>query len=133
MQQKVYIIDNQNKSIEDFIELLQQNKIQVLVDIRKNPNSSFRPIFNQDVLEKYFSHLKIGYKFLGKELSTNTIEIRKTVNYQNGLYYIECGLEFNYKVALFSDGLNKILISDLERKGFEIVKLKIKKSVKERP
>ena len=126
MQNKIYFIDYRKQDIETLTKTLKVNQIQVLVDIRQNPYSITRPIFNKDVLEKYFKYVDIGYKFLGKELGANSFtdydKHRKALTYQNGIYYLECGLEFNYKIALmFDDSSNhNNLEVDLKRKGYEV-------------
>lgn len=130
MQNKIYFIDYRNQNIESVTEILKSNHIQVLVDIRQNPYSVIRPFFNKDVLEKYFKYVDVGYKFLGKELGANSFtdydRNRKTLTYQNGIYYLECGLEFDYKIALlFDDNNNQSnLGTDLKRKGYEVELLK---------
>ncbi len=125
MQNKIYFIDYRKQDIESLTKKLKFNQIQILVDIRQNPYSISRPIFNKDVLEKYFKYVDVGYKFLGKELGANSFtdfdKHRKALTYQNGIYYLECGLEFNYKIALMYDDTNNQinLEIDFKRKGYE--------------
>ena len=48
----IYTIGYGNRSIEEFVELLQRYEIKFLVDIRSQPHSRFKPEFSRDALEK---------------------------------------------------------------------------------
>ena len=130
-----------NLPIQDFISNLQNNKAQAVIDIRSKPYSRYRPDFNQKRLEQHLLANKIGYKFLGKELGgipsnpellTNELpdynKIRKTILYQQGLDYLEKGIEFNCRMVLLcacSDYTKchryNLVGKDLERKGYEVI------------
>lgn len=58
----VYTIGHSTLEIDQFISLLKQNKIQLLVDIRAYPGSRKYPQFNKDALEK--SLVKNGIDYL---------------------------------------------------------------------
>jgi uncharacterized protein (DUF488 family) len=65
---KIYTIGHSNHSLETFLNLLRDLRIDVVVDIRSKPNSQVVPHFNRKPLE---NSLKIsGFKYLywGKEL-----------------------------------------------------------------
>ncbi len=64
----IYTIGYGNRSIEDFIALLQRYEIQYLVDIRSQPYSRFNPDFSQKALQQHLKRHGIGYIFMGKEL-----------------------------------------------------------------
>ncbi|MFN7181491.1 MAG: DUF488 family protein [Planctomycetota bacterium] len=49
---KIYTIGHSTRKFQDLIEILQEFKIEVLVDIRRFPRSLYNPQFNKEVLEK---------------------------------------------------------------------------------
>ena len=130
-----------NQSIQNFISNLQKNNVQAVIDIRSKPYSRYRPDFNRKALEEYLLASKIGYKFQGDklggipsnpELQTNDLpdynKIRKTIIYQQGLDYLEKGIEFNCRMVLLCACSNytkchryNLVGKDLERKGYEVI------------
>ena len=137
----IHTIGIGNQSIQNFISNLQINQIQAVIDIRSKPYSRYLPDFNKVKLEQHLVTNKIGYRFLGQELGgipkdpkilTNELpdyeKIRKTILYQQGLDYLEKGLEFNCRMALLcacSDytkchRLNLVGV-DLEHLGYELI------------
>ncbi len=46
----VYTIGYQERNIEHFVALLKRHQIEVLVDVRSRPTSSFEPDFSQKPL-----------------------------------------------------------------------------------
>jgi len=65
---RIFTIGHSNHPIEDFLQLLSQNNIEVLVDIRSSPFSKFSPHFNQDELKYSVKDAGRKYLFLGREL-----------------------------------------------------------------
>ncbi len=130
-----------NLAIPEFISNLHKNNVQAVIDIRSKPYSRFRPDFNRKKLQEHLSANKIGYKFQGDklggipinpELYTNDLpdydKIRKTILYQQGLDYLEKGIEFNCRMALLCacSDYNKchrhnLVGIDLERMGYEVI------------
>ncbi len=64
----IFSIGHSNQSIETFLSLLQQHKIQVLVDVRSSPYSKYVPHFNGTPLAIAVRQVGIKYMFMGKEL-----------------------------------------------------------------
>jgi uncharacterized protein (DUF488 family) len=62
--QLVCTIGHSNRSIEDFIALLQQNGISCLLDIRTVPKSRHNPQFGQDQLPRSLADAGIEYRYL---------------------------------------------------------------------
>jgi len=138
---KIYTIGIGNQPIDDFIHNLQKHNIQAVIDIRSKPYSRYRPNYNRQTLEKHLLANKIGYKFQGDtlggipsnpELYINDLpdyeKIRKTIPYQQGLDYLEKGLEFDCRMALLcacSDYAKchryNLVGRDLERLGYEVI------------
>ena len=64
----IFSIGHSNQSIEDFLALLQQHQIQVLVDVRSSPYSKYVAQFNSTLLATAVKQAGIKYTFMGKEL-----------------------------------------------------------------
>ena len=58
----IYTIGYEGKALDDFMEILKENKIDVLVDIRQSGKSRYKPEFNEDILEREFGKTKIAYE-----------------------------------------------------------------------
>mgnify|MGYP003577340070 CR=1 FL=1 len=63
----LYTIGHSNREIAEFIDLLKNNEIEVLIDVRKLPGSAKYPHFNQEALSSSLSSVNIQYIHL-KEL-----------------------------------------------------------------
>jgi uncharacterized protein (DUF488 family) len=61
-------IGHSNHTIEQFVQLLQDNGIQMVVDVRSSPYSRYNPHFNREFLESTLKHRQILYKYEGKDL-----------------------------------------------------------------
>ena len=136
----IYSIGYGNRSISDFIQILKDNQIQVLVDVRSMPYSRFRTVFNSKALAQSLTDVGIDYMFKGKELGgrpknpnlqTNNLpdyeKIRNTEFYQQGISDLECGIELGYRIVILCACLdhtdchrNKLIGVDLARKGYEV-------------
>jgi uncharacterized protein (DUF488 family) len=64
----IYTIGHSNHSLEKFIQLLNDNGIMILVDVRTAPYSRYRPHFNKESLEFELPRHNIQYIFAGKYL-----------------------------------------------------------------
>lgn len=65
---KFYTIGHSTRSIEEFVSLLGQYGIGILVDVRAFPSSSKFPQFNKENLKTSLAYSGIAYYWLGKEL-----------------------------------------------------------------
>lgn len=65
---KLFTIGHSSKSIEEFITILKNYEIEILVDVRAFPSSSKFPHFNKENLEASLYQRDIEYHWLGKEL-----------------------------------------------------------------
>ncbi|HEX8406748.1 MAG TPA: DUF488 domain-containing protein [Duganella sp.] len=63
-QELICTIGHSNRSIDDFIELLRQNGIICLLDIRTIPKSRHNPQFGQDRLAASLAEHNIEYRYL---------------------------------------------------------------------
>src|SRR6059058_1818897 len=57
----VWTIGHSNRTIQDFLALLQAHEIAFLADVRRFPGSRRYPHFNQEPLEKALGEAKIQY------------------------------------------------------------------------
>jgi uncharacterized protein (DUF488 family) len=59
-------IGHSTRSIDEFIELLQDNAVKEVVDVRSAPKSRHCPQFNSDSLSESLRRAHIGYTHIGK-------------------------------------------------------------------
>jgi uncharacterized protein (DUF488 family) len=64
MTTTVYTIGHSNRSIEEFLDLLDRNGVRVLADIRTIPKSRHNPQYWQDALAQSLAGAGIGYRYL---------------------------------------------------------------------
>ncbi len=64
----IYTIGYGNRSIENFIKLLQSHNVKYLVDIRSQPYSRYSPNFSKDALDLHLKQQHISYVFMGDTL-----------------------------------------------------------------
>lgn len=140
MQTKIFSIGYGNRQMNEFIKLLEDNEINLLVDVRTNPYSRWKPEFNSKAFQitlaeyniQYIHKVNLGGKPKNEEIYTNGNldydKIRKSVAYLQGLEYLERGLEFNYKIAIMCSELNplechryNLIGEDLSHRGWEVI------------
>lgn len=61
MAQAFYTIGHSNRSIEEFLELLEEHDIEHVVDVRKLPGSKRYPHFNADTLGEFLAEHDIHF------------------------------------------------------------------------
>lgn len=57
----IYTIGYEGKNLDEFIKILEEKKIDVLLDIRESGKSRYKPEFNEDILEREFKKISILY------------------------------------------------------------------------
>ncbi len=57
----IFTIGYQGKSLDDLIDILRENKINNLIDIRESGKSSNKPEFNTEILKREFKKINISY------------------------------------------------------------------------
>ncbi len=67
-KREVFTLGHSNHSLDDFLKLLQENKIEVLVDARSQPYSRYLPHFSRESLQQEVEGLSIRYLFMGDSL-----------------------------------------------------------------
>ncbi len=64
----IYTVGHSNRTLDEFIALIKQHEIEVLVDVRSQPYSRYTPHFNGASLKETAPTAGVKYLFLGKEL-----------------------------------------------------------------
>lgn len=64
---QTWTIGHSNRSVDTFLELLDEHRIQVLMDVRSSPTSKIEH-FKREQMEKWLPEHGIEYIWLGKEL-----------------------------------------------------------------
>ena len=112
-QECLWTIGHSNHSIERFLELLRSNEIDVVVDVRSQPYSSYQGHFSQAPLRRSLEDAGFRYLFLGKELGGRPPEpelyddedhvlygeLAKTERFKHGLDRLVKGTS-TYRVAM---------------------------------
>lgn len=109
----IYTIGYGNRSIEEFVKLLQHYDIKFLVDIRSQPYSRFNSDFSKEALEKRLKQHAIRYIFMGDTLggrpkdSTCYVDgrvdyarVREKSFYQEGISYLHTAWGKQLSIAL---------------------------------
>ena len=65
---EILTVGHGDQSIESFLDLLRQHRVELLVDTRSMPYSVRNPQFTQRVLAKYLDDAGVPYIFLGDKL-----------------------------------------------------------------
>ena len=58
----VYTIGHSTRPAEEFVELLQTNDVDMLVDVRRYPGSRRHPAYNSEALQQALAEAGIGYR-----------------------------------------------------------------------
>jgi len=154
----IYTIGYGNRSIEEFVELLQRYEIKFLVDIRSQPHSRFKPEFSRDALEKRLKQHHIRYISMGDTLGgrpkdpscyvddrVDYARVREKPFYQKGISYLHTAWERQLHIALMCSEAkpqechrSKLIGNTLIEQGIEVVhidetgeKLKTQKEINE--
>jgi uncharacterized protein (DUF488 family) len=88
----IWTVGYSNYSLENFLELLKENRIQVLIDIRRFPTSKMQH-FRKEEMEEWFPRKRVEYVWLGKELG----------GYRKG------GYQKYMQTKMFREGVKKLL------------------------
>jgi uncharacterized protein (DUF488 family) len=109
----IYTVGYGNRSIDDFVTLLQDYDIKFLVDIRSQPYSRFSPDFSKDALDKRIQQHHIRYIFMGDTLGgrpkdsscyvgnkVNYARVREKSFFQKGISYLHTAWEKQLHIAL---------------------------------
>src|SRR3989339_287429 len=82
MKRVIFTLGHSSQSLFEFIEKLQENNVEVLVDVRSHPQSRFCPHYNRKALSEELAKVGITYLFKGKNLGgkEENIDYEQTVD-----------------------------------------------------
>jgi uncharacterized protein (DUF488 family) len=126
---EIYTLGTSNRSLEEFLEILKEYKIEAIVDVRHWPASKLFPHFKKENLEKFLKENGISYFHIeklggyreggyenymeGKEFKEGLEELIKIA--ENKRTAIVCAEKFPWKC-------HRVFISqELERKNFKVI------------
>jgi len=85
---ELWTIGHSNRSLEEFLELLKEYKIKILIDIRRFPTSKIEH-FKKEKMEEWLPKNGIEYIWLGEELGGYRYggykKYMKTKSFKNGI------------------------------------------------
>ncbi len=113
MKNKIYTIGYGNRSLENFVKVLKELKIDYLIDVRSIPYSKYNTDFTKANLEQNLKTFEIGYAYFGKELGgipesdefktdgkTDYEKLTKSEKFQKGIHRLSTALETDFTVIL---------------------------------
>ncbi len=138
---KIWDVGHSTLSEEDFISLLQKNRIEIVVDVRRFPSSRKFPHFEKNNLQKSLLEKKFFYLWMGDELGgfrkEGYEEWMKTEKFSRGLEKLEMVAKNKRTAFMCAEGDHKrchrrFIASSLEKRGWEVnhISLIVKKKVK---
>jgi len=113
-QKQIFTVGHSNHEAEYFLELLQSQNIDCLVDVRSMPASKYNPQYNQIPLKNYLQIHGITYMHFKAEFGARQEEadlldengqldfelFRKTFAFQQGVERVDIGVSKGFKIAL---------------------------------
>lgn len=105
----IFTIGHSNMSIEEFIDLLKNNKIELLVDVRSSPYSKYVSHFNRQDIHKSLNDVGIKYSYLGNKIGGKPAEKK---------YYTDGKVDYSLieKGKPFEEGLSELMELAIEKK-----------------
>lgn len=129
--EKIFTVGHSNRAVEDFIRILKEAGIEVVVDVRRFPRSKFEH-FNRENLESILKKNGIEYYYLGEKLGGfrkgGYENYTKTEEFEKGIQeLIEIAQEKQTAVMcaekLFFRCHRRFIAKRLEELGFEVIHL----------
>ena len=108
----LYSVGHSNQSFEQFLEMLQSQGINVIVDVRSVPASKYTPQFNREPLQAALNRAGIHYMWFGEEFGArrtdaldadNKVDFEKAVQtpaFLRGTERVLNGLQKGYRISL---------------------------------
>lgn len=141
---EIYTVGHSNHSLEHFLALVAEARIEVIVDVRSFPFSRHAPQFNREGLSAALARAGVRYVFMGEELGGRPDgdefydddahvlygRVAESDLFQEGLDRLEEGID-RYRVALMCSeedptGCHRHLLVTrvLAERGVEVVHLR---------
>jgi uncharacterized protein (DUF488 family) len=70
----LFTIGHSNRPLAEFLDILRENEVTAVADVRSSPFSRWCPQFNREALQRSLKEAQIEYVFLGKELGARRDE-----------------------------------------------------------
>lgn len=120
MEKSIFTIGYGNRTIDEFLSLLQKYNINFLIDVRSMPYSKFHNLFNKEQLSLFAKNRGIKYSFWGKELGgrpsdeslyyddgkVNYNRIKEEKSYINSIERLTKAVIDGHRIALMCSELN---------------------------
>lgn len=113
MRPPIYTIGYGNRSLEEFLALLQRYSIEYIIDVRSSPYSRYHPQFSKRELEESLKQHGLRYVFLGDVLGgrpddqtcyvdghVDYARVREKPFFQQGIARLQTAWEKQLRVAL---------------------------------
>lgn len=108
----IYTIGNEDRLIQNFIDVLKECKIEYILDIRQDPDNSKDPNYKTNNLKMILEKEKIKYSY-NEELSVDPVT---QLIYEEGVFPIEC-YERHYRGRLLKIVEIATVIDDIKDTG----------------
>ena len=108
MQKTLYTIGYSGYNANDFLDVLNKNGINAVIDIRSNPFSSHYPVYNKEILENTLKRSNIYYRSYANEFGAQQSE--RCFYTQQGYLDFEvftASEKYNHAYQRIEDGLMK--------------------------
>ena len=137
----IYTIGYGSRSVDEFIEVLQEHEIAYLIDVRSAPYSRYKPEFSREPLEAELQRQGVRYVFMGDTLGGQPDDeecydvngkvdyerVKKTGRYQFGIKRLQTAVAQKQRVVLMcSEGKpenchrSKLIGETLQRRNIQI-------------
>ena len=126
---KVYTLGTSNRSIKEFLEILRDYQIEIVLDVRRWPTSKWFPHFKKENLKKFLKENKIeyfhfeklgGFREGGYEKYTKTNQFKKALRELIKISKLKptiiiCAEKFPWKCH------RAFIAKELEKEGIEVI------------
>ena len=137
----IFTIGYGSRSVDEFIQVLQEHEIAYLIDVRSAPYSRYKPEFSRERLEAELLRHGIRYVFMGDTLGGHPDDekcydangkvdyerVKRTESYQTGIKRLQTAVTQKQCVALMcSEGKpeqchrSKLIGETMERRNIQI-------------
>jgi uncharacterized protein (DUF488 family) len=110
----IFTIGHSTGEVEQFLKLLKESSINVIVDVRSTPYSKFSSQYNREDIADHLKKNDINYLFLGDSLGARNTnkelqfdngkvcfkEVQKSEEFKKGIARLENGIAKGYNIAL---------------------------------
>ena len=111
---EIYTVGHSIYEADDFIQLLKDNSINTIVDVRSTPYSKFASQYNKESLHQHLKQNGICYIFMGDMLgaryedkdllfengSVDFKKVQETKIFQDGIARLDKGITKGYNISL---------------------------------